>query len=293
MALQQLLGVSGNPNFGSFQDNDGEEQLTGREATMAWDETRLALNPMGSMITNNEMVFDGTSGKGIRLAFDKGTTTLAFKYQGGVCVCADSRATGGQYIGSNSVKKIIEINDYLLGTMAGGAADCVYWERVLAERCRIYELRNRERISVAAASKLLANILYNYKGMGLSMGVMIAGWDKKGPALYYVDSEGNRLKGNLFSAGSGSTYAYGILDSKYSPTMSDEDAFDLGRRAIYHATHRDAYSGGIVRVYVVKESGWKKISEDDAKELYYKYQEEKQQEQRQHQQAVDVPMASV
>ena len=35
--------------------------------------------------------------------------------------------------------------------------------------CRIYELRNKERISVAAASKLLANIVYGYKGMGLSM----------------------------------------------------------------------------------------------------------------------------
>ena len=34
---------------------------------------------------------------------------------------------------------------------------------------RIYELRNKERISVAAASKLLANMVYNYKGMGLSM----------------------------------------------------------------------------------------------------------------------------
>jgi hypothetical protein len=47
--------------------------------------------------------------------------------------------------------------------------------------------RNRERISVAAASKLLANMAYNYKGMGLSMGTMIAGYDKKGPGLYYVD----------------------------------------------------------------------------------------------------------
>ncbi len=35
--------------------------------------------------------------------------------------------------------------------------------------CRMHELRNRERISVAAASKLLSNIVYNYKGMGLSM----------------------------------------------------------------------------------------------------------------------------
>ena len=29
--------------------------------------------------------------------------------------------------------------------------------------------------------------------------------------------------------------------------MTDEEAYDLGQRAIYHATHRDAYSGGIVR----------------------------------------------
>ena len=57
----------------------------------------------------------------------------------------------------------------MLGTMAGGAADCSFWERVLSEQCRIYELRNKERISVAAASKLLANMVYNYKGMGLSM----------------------------------------------------------------------------------------------------------------------------
>lgn len=34
---------------------------------------------------------------------------------------------------------------------------------------RVYELRNKERISVAAASKLLANMVYYYKGMGLSM----------------------------------------------------------------------------------------------------------------------------
>ena len=52
---------------------------------------------------------------------------------------------------------------------------------VLSKQCRLYELRNRERISVAAASKLLSNIAYNYKGMGLSMGVMVAGYDKRGP----------------------------------------------------------------------------------------------------------------
>jgi 20S proteasome subunit beta 5 len=127
----------------------------------------------------------------------------------------------------------------------------------------MHELRNKERISVAAASKILANIVYDYKGMGLSMvsfvlklvstarsvvegmtmtptlgiqGTMICGWDKtvrccnkrwllkkrlthgfgprffQGPAIFYVDSDGSRLKGDLFSVGSGSTFAYGVLD---------------------------------------------------------------------------------
>ncbi len=109
-------------------------------------------------------------------------------------------------LASGTVKKIIEINPYLLGTMAGGAADCSFWERNLGVQvlfhsrewrvfdfdtchvaehtlehvhfyfistndnivplsthliiqCRMFELRNKERISVAAASKLLANTM--------------------------------------------------------------------------------------------------------------------------------------
>ena len=45
---------------------------------------------------------------------------------------------------------------------------------------------------------------------------MIAGYDDTGPALYYVDSEGQRTPGKVFSVGSGSLYAYGVLDNGYS-----------------------------------------------------------------------------
>ncbi|XP_003694700.1 proteasome subunit beta type-5 [Apis florea] len=216
------------------------------------------------------------AGKHLKIRFDHGTTTLGFQYQGGIILAVDSRATGGQFIGSSTMKKIVEINDYLLGTLAGGAADCVYWDRVLAKQCRTYELRNRERISIAAASKLLSNMIYNYKGMGLSIGMMLAGWDKRGPSLYYVDSEGARTPGKVFSVGSGSIYAFGTLDSGYRWDLSDEEAYELGKRSIYHATHRDAYSGGIVRVYHIKPTGWVHISDEDCKDLHYMYQEQKE-----------------
>lgn len=63
--------------------------------------------------------------------FAHGTTTLAFVFKHGIVAAVDSRASMGMFIGSQTVKKVIEINPYLLGTMAGGAADCSFWERDL------------------------------------------------------------------------------------------------------------------------------------------------------------------
>ncbi|CAK9294934.1 unnamed protein product [Gordionus sp. m RMFG-2023] len=214
------------------------------------------------------------SGKnGIKIKLNHGTTTLAFQYQGGIVVAVDSRATAGGYIASQTVNKVLEISPFILGTMAGGAADCQYWERVLSKICRIHELRSKERISVAAASKTLANIMYNYKGMGLSMGTMICGWDKKGPSIYYVDNEAARLHHHLFSVGSGSVFAYPILDTEWKQDLTTEDALNLGVKAIFHATYRDAGSGGCVNLFHIDENGWKKIGSYDVFDLYYKYQE--------------------
>lgn len=126
-------------------------------------------------------------------------------------------------------------------------------------QCRLHELRHKRRISVAAASKILSNLVYSYKGMGLSMGTMCAGvTPQEGPALYYIDSEGTRLAGNLFCVGSGQTFAYGVLDAEYRYNLTEEEALELGSRSILAATHRDAFSGGFINLYHVKEDGWVK-----------------------------------
>ena len=199
-----------------------------------------------------------------------GTTTLGFMFKEGIIIAVDSRATQGAYVSSGTVMKMIKINDYLLGTMAGGAADCQYWERELGRQVRLFELRNHvQRVSVATASKMLANIMYAYRGHDLSLGTMIAGWDTNGPALYYVDNDGSRFQGNKFSVGSGSPFAYGVLDAGWRWDLSLEEAIDLGRRAIYHATHRDAASGGVVNVVFINKEGITKISADDSNKLHY------------------------
>jgi len=93
---------------------------------------------------------------------------------------------------------------------------------------------------------------------------MICGWDKTGPTIFYVDSDGNRIKGDAFCVGSGQTFAYGIypplllffvvcahvvvgvLDSGLRHDLTVEEAIALGRRAILAAAHRDAFSGGSI-----------------------------------------------
>ena len=200
-----------------------------------------------------------------------GTTTLGFVFSGGIILAVDSRATMGTVISSQTVRKVIEINKFILGTMAGGAADCQFWHRVLGKECRLFELRHGKRITVRAASKILGDCMFNYRGRGLSMGTMVAGYDRSGPNLYYCDSSGQRTTGNVFSVGSGSLYAYGVLDDGFKHDMSLPEAVELARRAIYHATFRDSASGGTVSVYHMTPDGWTKVKGDDVGNLHFEY----------------------
>ncbi|KAG7830790.1 hypothetical protein KL920_001381 [Ogataea angusta] len=217
---------------------------------------------------------DHDSNPDCKIKMAHGTTTLAFRFQGGIIVAVDSRATAGNWIASQTVKKVIEINPMLLGTMAGTACDCQYWETWLGTQCRLHELRNKERISVCAASKILCNLVYSYKGMGLGMGTMICGYTpKEGPTIYYVDSDGTRLKGDMFCVGSGQTFAYGVLDTNYKWDLSVDDALYLGKRAILAAAHRDAYSGGSINLYHVTENGWVFHGNHDVGPLFWEIKE--------------------
>ncbi|KFY87090.1 hypothetical protein V498_07297 [Pseudogymnoascus sp. VKM F-4517 (FW-2822)] len=237
---------------------------------------KFAMPPVAQPSSWLRAATDDYSNPNCPIKIAHGTTTLAFRFQGGIIVATDSRATAGNWIASQTVKKVIEINSSLLGTMAGGAADCQYWLAYLGMQCRLHELRQKRRITVAAASKILANIVYSYKGMGLSMGTMCAGvTPSEGPALYYIDSDGTRLAGNLFCVGSGQTFAYGVLDAEYKYDLTEEEALELGRRSILAATHRDAYSGGYINLYHVKEEGWVKHGFNDTNPIFWKTKLEK------------------
>lgn len=135
-----------------------------------------------------------------------GTTTLSFKHKDCIVLCVDSKASIGNYVGSRCVKKVFPVSRNIVATMAGGAADCAYWIRRISRVKNMMEYRLDATLGARAVARLLSSSLREYKGQGtlrlcvpyiavlvsndvsvsfsgLSVGTMVAGWDKrKGPA---------------------------------------------------------------------------------------------------------------
>ena len=82
----------------------------------------FALPPIATSASWLRAMTDDHSNPNCPIKIAHGTTTLAFRFKGGIIVATDSRATAGNWIASQTVKKVIEINSCVLGTMAGGAA---------------------------------------------------------------------------------------------------------------------------------------------------------------------------
>uniref|UniRef100_A0A3Q2PQV2 Proteasome subunit beta n=1 Tax=Fundulus heteroclitus TaxID=8078 RepID=A0A3Q2PQV2_FUNHE len=174
-----------------------------------------------------------------------GTTTLGFVFQGGVIAAADTRASAGGLVACPAVHKITPIHSHLVVTSSGSGADCMLWERILTREIRLYELRHKRRLSIRGSAKLLSLMLHPFKGTDVSSA------PSSGPRLVYVCSDGARLQGDVISVGSGSPYAYGVLDGGLSWSLSKEEAVSLAREAVFRATHRDAYSGNNVDLFHV------------------------------------------
>jgi len=268
--------------LGAFRSGDEDSFETDKKQMLLTeprpDRLNFAMPPHGIDTKQFVETHFGKHSSAKNLQFLKGTTTLAFLYEpktendvGGIIIAVDSRASAGEYISSKSVMKILDISDRMVATMAGGAADCQFWTRVVAKYCSLFELREKTEITVSAASKYFANVLYGYRGMGLSVGSMISGYDKRGPALFMVDSEGTRVRLNLCSVGSGSLAAYGVLDAFYETKMTDEEARRLGRRAIMHATFRDSGSGGVVNMVHITPTEKIRFPAMDVSELFYEF----------------------
>ncbi len=192
-----------------------------------------------------------------------GTTTLGMVCKDCVIIAAESKVTMGYLITSKEFPKVYQIDDRMAMTISGGVGDAQNIIRVLKAEINIYKLTRNAEMTVRAVSTLLANIQQNARYYPFMLFPIIAGIDKEGMHVTSVDPAGGIEEDAYTSTGSGSPFAYGVLEDSYRKDLTREEGIALAIRAIKAAKERDAASGGkYVTIAVIDKNGVEMITKE-------------------------------
>tara|TARA_B100001971_G_C18254456_1_gene580850 strand:- start:1925 stop:2569 length:645 start_codon:yes stop_codon:yes gene_type:complete len=192
-----------------------------------------------------------------------GTTTAAIVCRDGIVLCADKRATAGYLVANKKVDKIVNITDDIAVTTAGTVSDIQLLVKLIRAEISLKSIRTNREILVKEAVHLLATMVYNnIRKFSVIPGIshfLVGGKDHKGFYAYDVGADGSISECEDFvSSGSGSVFAYGVLETLYKKDMSVEEAVKLGVKAINAAVQRDIASGNGVDIVAITKDGLKK-----------------------------------
>ncbi len=192
-----------------------------------------------------------------------GTTTLAIACPDGVVMATEKRATMGHLIGHKDTQKLYSIDTHLALTTAGLVGDAQMIVRHLQAQAQLYRFKRDTPMPVRSAATLLGNILNASRFTPYWVQLILGGRDEKGGAIYSVDAAGGAIPDSWTCSGSGSPFAYGVLEDRMSDNPPVKEGVDLAIRALNAAMRRDSASGNGMDIAVIDEKGFRRLDEED------------------------------
>lgn len=196
----------------------------------------------------------------------KGTTTIGLICNDGVILASDTRVTMGNYVAHKHGKKIYKITDHLAMTISGSVADSQRAVDILKVNAKLYKLNIGRPMPVAAAGRIIANLLFSSRYAPLITQVLIGGIDDTGPHVFSLDPFGSLTEEKCVATGSGSPIAYGVLEDRYKENESMEKILPVIVKAVKSAMKRDIGSGDSFDVSVIGDQGYHELSEAEKKQ---------------------------
>ena len=197
----------------------------------------------------------------------EGTTTVGITCKDGVVFASERRASMGNLVAHKVAEKIFKIDNHIAATIAGSVADAQSFMKIISAETALYRLRNGKDISLEAAAAVSSNILHSSPAY---VQTLIGGVDDTGASIYSLDAAGGMIKDTFISTGSGSTFAYGVLEDRFHEDITVEEAKELALRAIKAATERDTYSGNGFLVAEVTKDGYKMLEKEEVESIIEK-----------------------
>ena len=197
----------------------------------------------------------------------EGTTTVGITCKDGVVFASERRASMGNLVAHKVAEKIFKIDNHIAATIAGSVADAQTLMKVISAETALYRLRNGKDISLEAAAAVSSNILHSSPAY---VQTLIGGVDETGASIYSLDAAGGMIKDTFISTGSGSTFAYGVLEDRFHEDITVEEAKEVALRAIKAATERDTFSGNGFLVAEVTKDGYKMLEKEEVESIVEK-----------------------
>ena len=184
-----------------------------------------------------------------------GTTTVGIVCKDCVILAADKRATAGNLIAMKKTVKVHQIAPRIAVTTAGSVSDIQLLLKLIKAEVKLKDIRSGRDSTVKEVANMMASMVYSnirqyFPGV---THFLMAGYDSS-PKLYDIFPDGSVEQMDEFVAsGSGSVFAYGVLETNYKKGISQKEGIELATTAINAALKRDSASGNGMDVFVIKK----------------------------------------
>lgn len=172
-------------------------------------------------------------------------------------LASEKRISYGYSLMSKAGKKVFLVNDRIGVAFAGLISDAQAVLRRLAMEIRLYELEKNGRMSIRAAAKFLANLLYSQRWFPVFTETIIGGIDEGGFKLFVLDQLGSLIEDKYAAVGTGAALAISIIEGAYREDMTIEEGRELAIKAMKAAISRDVVSGDGIDLVIISNSGSK------------------------------------
>ncbi len=196
------------------------------------------------------------------LAWMPGATTVGVVFKDGVLLAAEKRVTYGYFVMSKGGKKVFKVTDRIGVACAGLVGDMQILAKEMEAQANLFSMDTSREITVRAAAKLLANVLFNRRYAPLFTQTIVGGLDEEGPSLFVLDVLGSLIPDKYAVVGTGTEIAIGVIEEAYNETMTADETKELVTRAIKSAISRDSMSGDGIDFLIITKEG---ITEESIK----------------------------
>ena len=179
-----------------------------------------------------------------------GTTVVAIRYQDGVLMAGDRRATSGSLISSRRMEKVFPADSHSGVAISGVAGPAMEMVRLFQLQLEHYEKVEGVPLSLdGKANQLSVMLRENLPAamQGFAVVPIFAGFDQRFGTgrLFQFDVTGGRYEeGDYATVGSGSLHASTVVKLRRHDDLDADGVVDVAVEALFQAADEDSATGG-------------------------------------------------